>query len=53
MSKLAKVKIVLAACTFLTINIVSVFIDGPGLKMVHAQHIDVFNLDKDQLPKKG
>ncbi len=52
MSKLAKVKIVLAVCTFLTINIFYVFIDGLVLKMVHAQHIDVFNLDKDQLPKK-
>ncbi|MBO1225305.1 MAG: hypothetical protein JYX80_12865 [Candidatus Scalindua sediminis] len=52
MSKLAKGKIVLAVCTFLTINIFYVFIGGPGLKMVHAQHIDVFNLDKDQLPKK-
>ncbi|MFQ5713487.1 MAG: hypothetical protein ACE5GU_05605 [Candidatus Scalinduaceae bacterium] len=52
MSKLAKVKIVLAVCTFLTINIFSFFIDGLVLKMVHAQHIDVFNLDKDQLPKK-
>ncbi len=52
MSKLAKVKIVLAVCTFLTINIFSVFIDGLVLKMVHAQHIDVFNLDKNEMPKK-
>jgi hypothetical protein len=52
MSKLAKVKIVLAVCTFLTINIFFIVIGGPGLKIVHAQHIDVFNLDKDQLPKK-
>ncbi len=33
MSKLAKVKIVLAVCTILTINIIFVFIDGLVLKM--------------------
>jgi hypothetical protein len=52
MVKLAGVKIVLAVCTFLTINIFSVVLGGPELKMVYAQHIDVFNLDKDKLPRK-
>ncbi len=52
MSKLVKVKIMLVVCTFLTMNIFSVVVGGSGLGMVHAQHIDVFNLDKDQLPKK-
>ena len=53
MSKSVKFKIILAVCTFFTINIFAVVIDGLGLKMVYAQHTDVFNLDKDKLPKRA
>lgn len=52
MIQLAKVKIVVIVCTFLTVNILTIFINSLGLEMSHAQHIDVFNLDKNELPRK-
>ncbi len=52
MSSMAKVKIYLAVCAFLIINIVFAGIGGFKCKTVCAQHIDVFNLDKNKLPRK-
>ncbi|MFQ5788545.1 MAG: hypothetical protein ACE5H1_11270 [Thermodesulfobacteriota bacterium] len=50
MKGIVKVKIVLAA--FFIIYIFFAGVDGFKWKTVHAQHIDVFNLDKSELPRK-
>lgn len=50
MKGVIKVKIVLTA--FFIINIFFVGVEGFKWKTVHAQHTDVFNLDKDELPRR-
>ena len=48
----SKVKIFHAICAFLLINIFYISVAGFMCKTAYAQHIDVFNLDKSELPKK-
>ena len=50
MKGIVKVKIVLTA--FFAIYIFFASVDGFKWKTVHAQHTDVFNLDKDELPRR-
>jgi hypothetical protein len=46
------VKVKIALTVFIIINVFFVGVDGFKWKTVYAQHTDVFNLDKDELPRR-
>ncbi|MFQ5963530.1 MAG: hypothetical protein ACE5KZ_04520 [Candidatus Scalinduaceae bacterium] len=52
MSSLSRIKILPVVSFFLIINIFFTGLSVFKCKIVGAQHIDVFNLDKSKLPKK-
>lgn len=45
-------KITITMAVFIIINMFFTGADGLRCKSAHAQHIDVFNLDKNELPRK-